>query len=320
MPKKLAAVVAVTALMLAAAPLGLGADAPKDEGKCFMWKATRGESVVYLYGTIHMAKTSIYPLDPAIEAAYAESEAIVMEMSLSAATMTKSALLAMQKGMYTGEENLTDKLSNETLLELRQYFKSVNAPVGTFEATLRMKPWLASMNLAAFEYARLGYVAASGVDMHFYRKAEAEGKRILELETPEFQISMLADVSEEEQILLLEKALADMPKTREFIENLTAAWLVGDVETAEKIFLDTLSDDPRLKKAEDGLITDRNKTMFEKIEKLLENGKTYFVMVGSAHLMGEEGIVELLRAEGYDVEQLDRAPAVEKVEEVVEAI
>ena len=41
-----------------------------------------------------------------------------------------------------------------------------------------------------------------------------------------------------------------------------------------------------------------------KIENYLQSGQVYFVVVGAAHMGGENGVLSLLRAHGYDIQQL----------------
>jgi uncharacterized protein YbaP (TraB family) len=43
--------------------------------------------------------------------------------------------------------------------------------------------------------------------------------------------------------------------------------------------------------------------MTEKIEEFLTKGETYFIVVGAAHLVGKDGILERLKEKGYSVEQ-----------------
>jgi uncharacterized protein YbaP (TraB family) len=52
------------------------------------------------------------------------------------------------------------------------------------------------------------------------------------------------------------------------------------------------------------LLAVRNRNWIPKIEQYLRSGQTYFVVVGAAHMGGPEGILALLRARGYKIEQL----------------
>ncbi len=64
-----------------------------------------------------------------------------------------------------------------------------------------------------------------------------------------------------------------------------------------------VEEDPSLKDMYDELITNRNYAMTEKIEGFLKTDKNYFVVVGAGHVIGEEGIVALLRKKAYRVSQ-----------------
>ena len=55
----------------------------------------------------------------------------------------------------------------------------------------------------------------------------------------------------------------------------------------------------------DKMLTQRNLGMRDKAVEWLKAGDKVFFAVGAAHLIGEDGLVELLRAEGYTVEQLE---------------
>ena len=52
------------------------------------------------------------------------------------------------------------------------------------------------------------------------------------------------------------------------------------------------------------LLDDRNKGMASKIEGYLKTKETYFVVVGAGHLVGDKGIIKMLKERGYSVEQL----------------
>jgi uncharacterized protein YbaP (TraB family) len=52
------------------------------------------------------------------------------------------------------------------------------------------------------------------------------------------------------------------------------------------------------------LVTDRNKSWMPKIEQLLGGKDDVLVVVGAAHLVGKEGVLEMLKAKGYLVEQM----------------
>ena len=85
------------------------------------------------------------------------------------------------------------------------------------------------------------------------------------------------------------------------MENLRTAWKSGDFKALEKLINDNINKYSDLKKT---FLTDRNKRWEKVLIKQLQTSETAIVIVGAAHLVGKEGVVELLKAQGYKVEQL----------------
>jgi uncharacterized protein YbaP (TraB family) len=52
------------------------------------------------------------------------------------------------------------------------------------------------------------------------------------------------------------------------------------------------------------LLWGRHPAMMQNIEGYLASGEVHFVAVGSLHLVGERGLVSLLKEKGYKVRQL----------------
>ncbi|HUH67141.1 MAG TPA: TraB/GumN family protein, partial [Syntrophales bacterium] len=78
----------------------------------------------------------------------------------------------------------------------------------------------------------------------------------------------------------------------------------GDTGTMESTFTKSLSENSRFSVIYDKLIYKRNRGMAAKIEGYLRTGSNYFVVIGAGHLLGDKGIIQLLKNRGYSVEQL----------------
>ena len=82
-------------------------------------------------------------------------------------------------------------------------------------------------------------------------------------------------------------------------------WKTGDKKKMNKLlFEDVLNEYPAFSAIYDSLIYQRNEQMVSKIEQMLMQQGNYFVVVGSGHLIGEKGIVNVLQEKGYDVKRL----------------
>jgi uncharacterized protein YbaP (TraB family) len=144
-----------------------------------------------------------------------------------------------------------------------------------------------------------GYDGNIGIDMHFLTQAIERKVPIVELESIEFQLDMLDGFSPELQEEMLVSSIENYYETESGMEELSGMWVSGDEEKLLAITNET-GEHEELNKA---MLTDRNIPMAEKIDGYLKGKEaaTYFVVVGAAHMLGEDGIVPLLEKKGYKV-------------------
>jgi uncharacterized protein YbaP (TraB family) len=128
-------------------------------------------------------------------------------------------------------------------------------------------------------------------------------KDIIELETLEFQVGLLSSFPDELIIKSLQEELDNIP-TQEDVQELFDAWANGDAEKMETLAFEGLADEPELAPYYEKMFDERNFNMAQKIEDFLADDEIYFVVVGAGHLVGENGLINLLSEAGYDVEQL----------------
>ena len=85
-----------------------------------------------------------------------------------------------------------------------------------------------ALTLAALEFQRLGFDPNLGVDMHFFNKATADGKRIAALETVEFQLESLAGMNAAAEEAFLALTLQDLAQAPEVASAMVGLWRSGD--------------------------------------------------------------------------------------------
>ena len=139
--------------------------------------------------------------------------------------------------------------------------------------------------------------------MYFLSKAKGK-KRILELESFDYQIRLLSEFSENDQELFLLYTLKDLRLLGRELDRMIRAWTSGDIKSVESIMTKNMTEDGRLSSVYEKLIYERNRNMASRIEDLLKEKETCLVVVGAAHLVGSRGIIEILKEKGYLVEQL----------------
>jgi uncharacterized protein YbaP (TraB family) len=271
--------------------------------KLFLWKASSPSTEVYLLGSIHLGKQEWYPLAKEIEASFERSKYLVVEADESKTDAVKLQQLALEHGLYAPPDSLSKHLSAETMKALSALGEKLGLPAASLEP---MKPWLLSITLSSLALIKLGYSPDLGIDRHFTRAAKEKGKEILELESMEYQIKLLAGLSDELQQKFLEQTIEEAGDAKEQMEKVVGAWSKGDAATVEDEMLKKrAAKNTAQAEFQAKLIDERNVSMAKKVEEYLKTKDVHFVVVGAAHLVGEKGIVRLLEKAGFKVEQLE---------------
>jgi hypothetical protein len=272
------------------------ASAADQEERSFLWRAASGERSVYLLGSIHYMKADAYPLSSAVERAFDSSGMMVFETDIDEITGAAVSLLAA--GTLEGNTTLADVVSTELYGEVSQRLEMLGMGIGGFK---KMKPWMLALSLTSLELMRAGYLGSEGIDAHFNSRAKAAGKSREGLESTEFQVSLFADLSDDESVEFLQYTLTDLDTVIPLVDEVVATWKIGDFAQMEELLVEGFADHKALFAR---MVTDRNLRWLPRIEELFRGDADAMVVVGSLHLVGEQGLIHLLKAKGYKVEQL----------------
>jgi len=267
--------------------------------KSFLWKVQSKTNTVYVLGAIHYLKKEMYPLDEKIEKAFDQSNVLGVEANVDNVSKIDVQKLA-EIAFYSGDETLEKHLSPEAYELVKKQLTEVGA---SLETANKYRPWFLALSLASLEILKLGFDPDYGIDRYFLSKA-TEKKKIVELESLEYQINLFSGFSEKDQELLLLYTLKDINVLEQELDKLVNAWRAGDEKGIESIMTKSAKEDKRLAPVYEKLVIERNKKMASKIEDYLKEKETYFVIVGAGHLVGSQGIIELLKSKGFVVEQL----------------
>jgi hypothetical protein len=267
------------------------------QARNFLWKATKGPGVVYLVGSMHLLTKDYYPLAPALDAAFKDSDLLVEEADLGEMLSPQSQMAVVMRGMLPANQSLDQVVSADTYALVSKRVTGLGVPI---EPLRRFKPWMIALTLEGLEWQKAGFDADLGLDKHFYDRARVEGKTVQGLETTDYQISLFDGMTRTQQDRLLAESLKDTDAEMANVRQLADAWRSGDLATVERIVLSDLKNDRDLYQS---LLVDRNRTWLPTIDALARRGHA-FVVVGAAHLVGPDGLLVMLRAKGYTVEQM----------------
>ncbi|MFO8071939.1 MAG: TraB/GumN family protein [Polyangia bacterium] len=272
-----------------------------------LWRATPpGDSgrVVHLLGTVHVGDESFYPLDSELLSTFERSEALAVEVDLTGVEPEKLAREVMNRALLPPGRTLDQLVGPETWRRISGEMKAVAALA---PGLMRFEPWFAALTLLQMRLAEQGLRPELGIDVHLMRRA-AGRKPVVQLESAESQLDILDSLPLEVQELMLIDALEGSLQAGGELEELTSAWKSGDSRRLEDLLLRPIEENPGLEPLWDALFTDRNRFMAERIRELSEIHDSLFVAVGAGHLLGEEGIGELLEREDWTIERANPSP------------
>jgi hypothetical protein len=262
-----------------------------------LWSIKTQSNKIFLLGSIHVLKQETYPLDPAIERAYAASERIIFETDIAAMQDAAMQTKMLELGMYPAGQNLFDNIARDTRQQLEKKMSALGLPLESFS---RFKPWFVALTLTTLELQRLGYNSQYGIDMYFFGKAQSGGKEIGFLEPPEYQIDLLGNMTGKDQNDFLKQTLKDLELIGELAGDLVNSWKSGNADKLHELLHRSFKDYPNLN---DRLLIQRNLKWVKEVEEAMRQNKNVLFVVGAGHLVGPESVVDLLRKNGHEVKQ-----------------
>jgi hypothetical protein len=289
-----------------------------------MWQVTSPSGqTMYLFGSIHAGIKDIYPLPDVITDAFLWADYLAVEMDIIAFsnnTAAQEAIAAMMT--YSDGRTITDDIDPE-LVELMKTVIAEELGITPDEVAKRLdkyKPyeWYSTLTMLALERSNLSY--DFGLDMFFLREAYGRGMTILEIESAEFQLGMFHDFSNElMEIFLVD--LLDIRLNADSLNDLFRMWRRGNERVLNEYikpdYYELFGDDydeyfedydefmyyiELINNYNDVMLTQRDIGMAAAASRYMADGKNVFFVVGLAHLIGENSVVDLLRQQGYTVE------------------
>jgi len=296
------------------------------DSKGAFWKVTDEDSTVYLLGSIHLADPTLYPLSKDILKAYEQSDYLVVEANVS--NLEETSQYMLQRGMYEDENTLDQNIPED----LYNAFVEFITPYGVQEEIYnKLKPWYAALLVQNLQLAENSYSGILGVDVFFLSKA-TDNKDILEIEGVKFQVDMFDSFSQDLQCLFLASVLPsgqvnegseignetdnaadqtgnmnneEAQTSLDLFSYMLKCWKEGNTEELAKMVKSDGTENGELKEFNEKIWTLRDNNMAEKVRSYLADPekKTYFVVVGAGHMVGENGVVAQLEDE-FKIEQI----------------
>lgn len=261
-----------------------------------MWEVRDDDSAIWLFGSFHLLPEDAVWRTDLFDAVLAEADQVVFETDIRPEAAAQVGAEAYVRGVYVDGTLLTDVLGETIEAQLRQKAADINMPVGVVQA---MKPWLAANTITVQAMAGKGF-AAEGVELLLLPELAEE--RLAFLETGSEQLDVLAGSSEDEQIAMLVATLDQLDDLPKLMDKMLKSWMSGTPDQMGDVFLTGMGNFEAA--FLERLLYARNRNWIAPLEAMLDSNSENLVVVGAAHLIGEDSVLALLDEAGYDIKRI----------------
>ncbi len=254
------------------------------------------DTTIYILGTVHALRPGVEWQSDEIDRAFQASEAIYFETDMWSPSAQGMMAQVLIRGLNPQGVTLSATMSKEAWRVVAAYASQHGLPEQGLE---RMQPWLASLVLGSASQSRSGVELSEGVDQQLLAQSIKQSRELRHFNSAEEQVRFLSDLPLEIQSAMLLDTVRQREVHTGLSDGLLNAWLSGDLDTLDAIVNRSMREfSPELFEV---IIVGRNASWVEELTSLMEVPGVYFVAVGAAHLPGDYGLIELMRAQGFDV-------------------
>lgn len=270
-----------------------------------MWRVCDSDNCLYLLGSMHVLYAGDYPLAAEVDDAFARARTVVFEVPPEQ-TEPQTLAAQMLPFIMNREGNRPLPAHVASKLDARG--------MGSLKT---VRPWVLAMMVGMANMGKLGMQAEHGLDNHLAQRARQAGKATAGLESTREQLQALDGMSWEEQVQMLEEALSEGEDMGQ-AQRIHAAWRCGDADGLYREAVVPMRRD--YPGAYRRINTERNLRWLPPLQRQLKEPGDALVVVGAMHLVGEDSVVEGLRARGYRIERIGRACAATEGEAEAETV
>jgi len=247
----------------------------------------------FLFGTFHLLCKDDINFSPQLKTAIQYADTIYMELDLDDPSTMMGGLLYLT--MKDGK-SLKDFYTPEEYTKIEKYFNdSLQMPMIMFQ---KVKPYF----LVAMLYPKMMKCKTfSGIEEEVMKLAKQNNKEIKGLETVKFQSSIFDSIPYELQAKELLKNIDSLDKYKNEFDTLMQAYKNQQLNAMEELMNRS---EFGMEKYENILVNYRNANWVKQLKVIMKN-ESVFIAVGAGHLLGEKGLIKLLKAEGYVVEPVE---------------
>ncbi len=265
----------------------------KSQDKSLLWEISGNglKQSSYLFGTIHIIKKSDFFINDIVKEKLKSSNMLVTEINLN---IPFSKQLELAKKMFLPDgKTLENYMSKEDYSLLQTYMlDSLKMKKSKVKKYMRLKPFFLSSVISS---QQLGDIKS--YEKEFQKLAKKYNLENAGLETIDYQMSVVESSSIEDQVKSLLKDIKSQDKNAGGLDELTKAYKEQDID---KLYSLISSESGDMENFMENFLFTRNKNWVPVIENLIKSNSA-FIAVGAGHLGGENGLISLLKKDGYKI-------------------
>lgn len=290
---------ALARVLAAAALLAVGAlaafEPPAPDSAPFLYAITGPQATHWIAGSVHLLPDAAHPLPDAIEQAYDESRALMLETDLGALGSAELQGRMLGAGRETRDGGIRARIGKPLYDKLQKHAHRIGMPVPVCED---FTAWFCALALELFPLQQAGFSIENGLDSYFYGRAREDGRAVVPLETAAFQVELFSTMPDALSKQMLAATLDEGTYTSQDAAELYRIWRSGDLARMDRLVADMRRGYPALYAR---LLAQRNRAWMPLLAERLRGNIPLLVVVGAAHLPGPDGLLAMLKAEGFEV-------------------
>lgn len=267
--------------------------------KALLWKISGNglDKPSWVYGTIHIIPDEDLNFTSEMIDALDHTKRLTFEIDMKEMANLGTQMTLMTKAFMNGGKTLKDLLPAEDYDFVRGRMEQSGMPSGMME---RMKPMFISTMLEGGEGKEnsMGNKRMTSVEMELYRLARRRKLQTAGLETTAYQLSIFDSIPYEVQARMLVESLRQSDNGTDQFAQMIELYKAGDINAMQSMIAD---ESQGVNQYEELLLQRRNRNWIPVMSRMMREKPTFFA-VGAGHLGGSNGVIALLRKEGYRVE------------------
>jgi len=273
--------------------------------KALLWKISGKELTEpsYLYGTIHLIGKDDFYYPKGTLGAFEAADDVVFEIDMNEMSDMGAQMGMLQHVFMANDTTLKDLLSEVDYALVNTHFSDMGLPMFMLE---KFKPMFLTvfasgdMDMSSLLGGGEGEASTKSYEFEFFELAKELKKEVSGLETMEFQMSIFEKIPYKAQAEMLVEAIKAEDTGGDSFQEMVRMYKDQDINAMVSMMED---ESGSMGDYDDILLNERNKNWIPLMKDKMM-GKKVFFAVGASHLGGQEGVINLLRKEGYTLTPL----------------